>query len=248
MGSSEVDFRNGVFFTARVLKISYGGRELFLSLRPADGDGEGAAVDLLVGDHCLRIGVRDLSACLPLDARLKQLALEIYPPEIQAVLLESLFDPLLTALEGWLAAPATIEAVHLKSISRKKTTPCRLNFSLYEKNPYEDQAVPLLLSGSLAMDWSLAEKVLATVRTVESVPFRHHSSALPQVLNGVASFAVTPEELASLRIGDVILLENSRSAETNLRELIGLRPYRIHCRQEGNKMTVLSYAADPKTE
>ncbi|MDR0340296.1 MAG: hypothetical protein LBH53_01910 [Puniceicoccales bacterium] len=244
MGGAEVDFRNGVFFTARILPISYGGRELFLSLLPEGSARDGAAIDLQVGDHCLRIGVRNLSACIPLSAQLEQLALEIYPPDVQAILLESLFDPLLTAIEGWLAEPATIEAVHLKSVPSKKTLPCRLSFSLYEKNPHEGKAVPLLLSGSLAVDWSLAKKILETIRAVEPVPSWHCDSTLPSVLNCIASFSVMREELADLRVGDVILLENSNRTETGLRELVGLRPYRIHCRQEGNKMTVISYVQD----
>jgi hypothetical protein len=237
-------FYNEVFFTARILQISYGGRTLFLTLRPSGSAVDGVSVDLLVGDISLRIGLRDLSACLPLDSQLSKMALEVYPPEVQEILLESIFCPLLSALEGWLANPATIEAVHLKPISRKKTLPYQLQFSLYEENPHGGKSVPLLLSGSLSMDRLLAEKVLEAVRTVSPVPYRHYDSALPDILNGIVPpIAMAPEKLASLRTGDVILLEDSQEVRAGLRELIGLEPYRIRCRQLGDRATVLSWTS-----
>jgi hypothetical protein len=236
----EVNFRNSVFCTARVLQINYHGKNLFLALRPQVDVGDGVSLDLQIGALSLRIGVENLSACTPFDERLGQLALEIYPKELQKVLLESTIDSLLTLLEGWLGGQATVEMIHLEPVPAKKSLPIQLSFALYEQNPHEDREVPLLLRGSLSMERALAERIQEALVGVDSVPYRHYECAVPRAISALASLEMAPKEVASLRVGDVVLLENSHEVNESIRELIGMAPYRIRCRQRGDKMTVLA--------
>ncbi|MDR2667959.1 MAG: hypothetical protein LBB38_02880 [Puniceicoccales bacterium] len=236
-----VDFNNEVFHRARIIRINYCGKELFLALHSEEMSDCGASVDLRVGEIALRIGVESISSCALLDDRLKKMAFEVYPEEVQKILIESLFDPLLSTLEGWLCAPATVDGISFSRTNRRKSLPYHLSFHVYEKNPHENKNVPLVLSGSLHMDRSLMDRILDSIRPLEAVPYRHYEAAIPSAINAIASLEMSRGELDSLRVGDVILLENSNEIEMHIHEFIGIAPYRIRCRQKDDKMTVLSY-------
>ncbi|MDR1436455.1 MAG: hypothetical protein LBI39_04635 [Puniceicoccales bacterium] len=236
-----VDFNNEVFYRARIVRVSYFGRELFLVLRGDTPIDCGASVDLRVGDVAMRIGVESVSSCALLDERLRKMAFEIYPADVQKILVESLLDPLLSTLEGWLCAPATVENVALHRVHRRRSLPFHVSFHIYEKNPHCGESVPLVISGMLSMDRNLMERILDAVRAEEVVPYRYHEAAVPRTINAVAALEMPRNAVADLRVGDVILLENTNEIEMGIRNLIGLSPYCLRCRQNGDKMTVIGY-------
>ncbi|MDR3317114.1 MAG: hypothetical protein LBS68_03565 [Puniceicoccales bacterium] len=235
-----VEFANELFHRARPLRISIGKDKFFVFPSPHGGREDAVAVELLLGKELLRIGVGSLAQCGVMDKRLDCLALEIYPEDVQKMLLESLLDPFFVALEAWCGQSVTVKKVSMTPSTANETSlPFRFAFSLYGANPHGGKAVPLLLSGTIAMEKSAADRLLETLRGLPTVPYKFYGEIAQSCVNQVSSLKMQPSEIRSLRVGDVILLENGKEVSENCRCLKGLLPHAVDCRQDGQKMTII---------
>jgi hypothetical protein len=69
------------------------------------------------------------------------------------------------------------------------------------------------------------------------MPFRYE--------NRVAETGISREDLASLRSGDVILLDNTAAVEAKQTRLLGPGPYEFACTGDGNKLTIAGIGRPP---
>ncbi|MDR2576930.1 MAG: hypothetical protein LBC42_02680 [Puniceicoccales bacterium] len=238
-GQKSVFFANEVFFTARVLRMSFDGREFFVGMRPCEDVPHAGFVTLKIGSQLLQIALTNLSECASLNERLATLAFEMYPDTIKQHLLEILLEPFLTSLEAWAGVPVTVQNLNFRKNSQlAKALTMRCMFTLYDGNPFEGKDVPALLHGTLAAGTELAERFLVSLRAIPRVPYRFYGCAIPPCRNVVSTLRMPTEEVRSLRAGDVILLEDTGGIIDGGRTLIGISPYAIECTQDGAQMTV----------
>jgi hypothetical protein len=87
------------------------------------------------------------------------------------------------------------------------------------------------------MDLPLAEEIGKFIQQVPTAILRTFSIPF-HCENRVAETTISREDLASLRLGDVILLDNSAAIEAKQTRLLGLSPYEFACAGNGNKLTI----------
>ncbi|MDR2030342.1 MAG: hypothetical protein LBP65_02660 [Puniceicoccales bacterium] len=235
-----VAFANEMFHRARVLSFPIGDRTLWLTLHRPPAD-RGAAVNLLlrVGDHVLRVAMGQLADLVLLDRRFASLSLEIYEEDLQKLLAEVLLEPLLEAMGLCLGERIVLEEICLDADDQPagKLPPFAIQFALYAANPHLGDPAPCLLDGVATMDEPLANLLLKKMRAVAPVRYHTYPGVVPRCWNVLASLTMAVDELRSLRVGDVILLE--KPAENGgERLLLGIGPYAIDCVQEGGQLVV----------
>jgi hypothetical protein len=237
--ADDVAFANELFHRARIFSFDCSGRQLwFVPSQPTSTGMEEAILQLTVGDFAMRVGIRDLDDAVLLDPRFSTLSLPVYGRDVQHALLESLLEPLLQRLGELLGERVTLDEVELKRRRVARPSPFSLQFALYGANPHGDDPAPRLLVGSAAMGKELANRITAKIRGVEPVHYRSYAAAVPRCLNVITSLNMAVGELDALRVGDVILLEDSVALDGGRRQLVGLTAAPIICLQKGDQMTV----------
>jgi hypothetical protein len=238
-------FANEAFFTARVMRFKYGEREFFACIRPDDGASTAASALLQIGPQTLQIAVTNISECGLLDERLSKLAFEIYPNHVKSLLFDLLLHPLVSSISAWAGEPVEIKSFSFKLDDVKKSLPFRCAFRLYEENPFAGKEVKMILNGTLAAGETLANRFIDGIRNAAPiVPYRVYERAIPPCHNVVSSLRMSQDEACALRVGDVVLLENSEAVSGGARTLVGIAPYTIECKQNGAQMTVLKLRKD----
>jgi hypothetical protein len=234
-----ITFANELLGRARIFSFDCGGRRLwFVPKRPTAGAEEEAVLHLLADGSQLRVGIRRLDDVVLLDKRFSSLSIEIYEPSVQEALLEALTEPFLQCAGTLLGGNVVLSKVELKRQTVAALAPFTLHFALYAANPHGNELAPLLLEGSITLDQKIAQRITKRVSSMEVARYRTYAAAIPCCLNGIASLSMGVEELATIRIGDVILLEDSKAIEHGKRQLIGLISTPIIAQQDDDQITI----------
>jgi hypothetical protein len=235
----EVAFANAAFFTARVLRVPFQEKELFMTLHPLQSPGKsGTLLSFLVRDWTMALGLGDLDCLSSLAPQLGSLALDIYPRSMQHMLVEAMLDPIFFQMQALFREKVTLKTMAKDTKMDPEATPIQCKFAVYGAYPHGDEPALLLLEGSLGLANALAERLLKSIASVDSAIYRTYERTLPECHLNAASLVVSVNELKNLRTGDVILLEDSAAMEQKRRSLSGLAGYTIWGKQDGDKLTV----------
>jgi hypothetical protein len=239
-----IALENIFFHTARVLAFQFGDKKFFINLErsPLENNSGQTSIILSCDNGTIQIfleSLNDLSAFAP---ELSKFSIDSYPAPVQDMLLNSLLSPLIDRLSVLLSAKISMR---LSDVSQNPTGP-KFSFSarIYDDNPYEGKKVGLLLSAKIAMDLPLAEEIGKFIHQIPTaIPHAFH---LPfRCENRLAETTISREDLASLRLGDVILLEDMGAVEAKRTRLLGLNPYEFACIGDGNKLTIIGVGRVP---
>jgi hypothetical protein len=239
-----IALENLFFYAARVFIFRLGDKEFFVNpIQDSSGSDDGRLPIILScakgKAQVLLESLGDLSTFAP---ELSKFSIGSYPAPVQNMLINSLLSPLLDRLSTLLSAK-----VDMRLAEAPQSFPgpqFSLSVRIYDGNPYEGKEVGLLLSAKVSMDLPLAEEFGKLIQQVPSailrtfpVPFRYE--------NRVAETGISREDLASLRLGDVILLDNTAAIETKQTRLLGPCPYEFACTGNGNKLTITGICEAP---
>jgi hypothetical protein len=237
--AQEIAFSNEAFFTARILRVPFSGRDVFLTLHPPKaGENRGMMLRLRVRNFPMVIGLSDLGNLAPLAPSLASLALEIYPIEMQHILLEAALDPILFQLQAVFREKITLETISDGTGLDGLETPIQCRFAIHGANPHGGEAVPCLLEGNLALSDELANRFITLIRSQDPAIYKIYEKVLPICHVNVASLAMSVDELKKMQNGDILLLEDSSAVEQNRRSLSGLDSCTILGKQDGDRLTV----------
>jgi hypothetical protein len=232
-----VMLENLFFHTARVFKFQLEDKKFFVNLAQdlSGNNGGRISVVLSCGKGNAQVFLESLDGLSAFAPELSKFSIDSYPAPVQQMLLNSLLSPLLDRLSTMLSAKVSAQLAEGPQSSPGTQFP--LSVRVYDGNPYEGKEVGLLLFARITMDLSLAEEIGKFIQQVPTailrtfpIPFRYE--------NRIAETGISREDLASLRLGDVILLDNSAAVEAKQTRLIGPGPYGFTCTGNGNKLSI----------
>jgi hypothetical protein len=230
-----IALENLFFHTARVLSFQVGDKKFFIALiqdsQGNSNDRTHVAISCDKGNAQIFLdSPEDLAIFSP---ELSKFSIDSYPAPVQEMLLNSLLSPLLDRLSTLLATKVSMRLAEIPQGSSQFSFSARV----YDGNPHEGKEAGLLLSARVAMDLPLAEEFGKSIQQVPlAVP--HTFPISFRCENRVAETNISKEDLASLRLGDVIFLDNTASIEAKQMQLLGLNPYMLACIGDSGKLTI----------
>jgi hypothetical protein len=232
-----IALENLFFHTARKISFQLRESKFFVNLSQDLSESSGGRIPIILScdKGIIRVfleSLDDLSAFAP---ELSKFSIGSYPAPVQGMLLNSLLSPLLDRLSALLS---TKVSMRLEEMSQNSLEP---KFSvlvrLHNGDPHEGKEVALLLSAKITVSLPMAEEIGKFIQRVPAVIFRTFPMPF-RCENRVAETTISREDLFSLQLGDVILLDNTSAIEAKQTRLLGLSPYEFACVGNGDKLTI----------
>jgi hypothetical protein len=234
--SKMINLKNLFFHTARVFGFSLKGKKFFMALFPESTSNHRSRAPLTLScdKGSIQVSLDDMNDLSAFEPRLSTFSIGSYPEPIQEMLLNSLLSPLLDRISTLLACKVNAQlGAHAPASGVKFPFSVRI----YDENPHEGKEVGLLFSVKVVVDLSLAADLGEIIRQIPTAVL--HALPIPfRCKNFISTTTISREDLATLHFGDVIFLENTEAVDAKQTRLVGLTPYEIECKGNGNQLTV----------